>query len=1024
MSARVKPSRISKPGPSKLRNSLKKSNAAGYAKRHSQKSSNKGKAVSFDDVYEYAPSKVRRAKIGLELDREEATDRHNYASDDDVDLGGMGQDGREGLRARLLGENADDEQVDSGDDEEIESDDAFEESDEEKYAGFDFSSMRRKATGTSSKKNIRKLPKTLPDVDLNEDSDDVVSDAASTDKLEEDEDEEMEDGDAENFFDILEVFDGKADAEDDAPAKQTAEKTKDPMSDASGEASESEDDQMSEDDHGEEEDAVSASEDEASPEALAELESFLSRLDPAEDKKRKSNDVSATQSIPKKRRLMQERTEAGDEGEFGVSAGGSRALKLDDLLAPLASSSTLTTLKKSMKPLTSTSNKTKTLSAPLPQRAQERLDREAAYEQTKEEVDKWSATMKHIKQAEHLSFPLQAQPEGRVSNLELAAKFKPSNELESAVDNLLKSAQLRDQDIAGTEALKMAHLSVEEVAARRAELRMMRELAFRADKKAKRIAKIKSKAYRRIRKKQRERLGGEEGDVDVDVEDAGAQLKAEVERARERATLRHKTTGKWAKAMQGRGELDVDQRQAIGEMLERGEKLRRRIQGEISGDESEESESDDEAQDIETIKQGAFEELAMLNASEALSADVKSKSVFNMKFMRDAAARQTREADAAADDFLKEMGGVEQGSDDDASGDGLGAMTEGPSVQRVGGRVIYHPGTNPYAKPVGSHASETSSVTLQSADLVQDSPKSLNSISSPRVSAPAQESNPWLVTSSSSGTSRKRSEVLVQKGSDALAKSTNKLKKRIAKGGEEKERIQNDAVLEIDANNVLTVLEPASTPAVIKTKHELKGTGKGKEKPKNDSIAVQISPADADDSDGHSEVDEQERTLERKRQGGKGKGVAAFKQRELVSLAFAGDNVVQAFEDLKQTEIEADAPREVDTTLPGWGSWGGTGTKKLPPRPNLIKKIAGVDPSSRADYKKAHVIISERRDKKAAKYLVKELPYPYTSHAQYARSMDIPIGAEWNTRVGFQRGTLPRVVKKMGTVIEPLVKPS
>ncbi|KAG1879616.1 small-subunit processome [Suillus tomentosus] len=818
----------------------------------------------------------------------------------------------EDLRVRLIGENEDDERMDSGDDEEIESDDAFDESDEEKY-GLYFPSN----------------------------------------------------------------------------------------------------------DHDEEEDAVSTSED--APEALEELQDFISTLDSADDKKRKLNDVS-TQSPSKKRRLVQERTEAGDEGEFGVSVRGSTALKLDDLLAPLASSSALTTLKKSIKVLTSTSNKTKTLSAPLPQRAQERLDREAAYEQTKDEVDKWSATMKRIKQAEHLSFPLQAQSEGRVSNLELAAKFKPSNELESAVDNLLKSAQLRDQDIAGTEALKMAHLSVEEVAARRAELRMMRELAFRADKKAKRIAKIKSKAYRRIRKKQRERLGGEEGDADVDVEDAEARLKAEVERARERATLRHKTTGKWAKAMQGREELDVDQRQAIGEMLERGEKLRRRIQGEMSGDESEENESDDEEQDVETIKQGAFEELAMLNASDVLPPDIGSKSVFNMKFMRDAAERQTREADTAADDFLKEMGGVEQESDDDACGDR--AVTEGPSVQRVGGRVVYHPGTIPYTKPIDSHASETSSVTLQSADLVQDSPKSLNFISSPIISSPTQESNPWLVTSSSSGPSRKRSEVLVQKGSDALAKSTNKLKKRIAKGGEEKERIQDDAVLEIDADNVLTALEPASTPAVINTKHKPKAKGKGKEQPKNDSVAVQISPADADDSDGHSEVDEQERTLERKRKGGKGKGVTAFKQRELVSLAFAGDNVVQAFEDLKQSEIEADAPREVDTTLPGWGSWGGTGTKKFPPRPNLIKKIAGVEPSSRADYKKAHVIISEKRDKKAAKYLVKELPYPYTSHAQYARSMDIPVGAEWNTRVGFQRGTLPRVVKKMGTVIEPLVKAS
>jgi U3 small nucleolar RNA-associated protein 14 len=240
----------------------------------------------------------------------------------------------------------------------------------------------------------------------------------------------------------------------------------------------------------------------------------------------------------------------------------------------------------------------------------------------------------------------------------------------------------------------------------------------------------------------------------------------------------------------------------------------------------------------------------------------------------------------------------------------------------------------------------------------------LNAISSPRVPTPTQESNPWLVKSSSSGPSRKRSEVLVQKGSDALAKSTHKLKKRIAKGGEEQERIRDDAVLEIDASNVLTVLEPTSTPAIINTKQT---TGKGQKKPKDDSVSVQISPVDADDSDGHSEVNEQEHTLERKRQGGKGRGVTAFKQRELVSLAFAGDNVVQAFEDLKQTEIEADAPQEVDTTLPGWGSWGGTGTKKLPPRPNLIKKIAGVDPSSRADYKKAHVIISERRDKKSGK---------------------------------------------------------
>lgn len=95
------------------------------------------------------------------------------------------------------------------------------------------------------------------------------------------------------------------------------------------------------------------------------------------------------------------------------------------------------------------------------------------------------------------------------------------------------------------------------------------------------------------------------------------------------------------------------------------------------------------------------------------------------------------------------------------------------------------------------------------------------------------------------------------------------------------------------------------------------------------------------------------------------------------------------------------------------GNWGGSGTKKAPPKPQQIKKIAGIDPKSRADFNKSHVIISEKRDKKAAKYTLKDLPYPYTSKAQFEQSMDTPLGTEWNTRLGFQRGTLPRVVKKV-----------
>lgn len=95
------------------------------------------------------------------------------------------------------------------------------------------------------------------------------------------------------------------------------------------------------------------------------------------------------------------------------------------------------------------------------------------------------------------------------------------------------------------------------------------------------------------------------------------------------------------------------------------------------------------------------------------------------------------------------------------------------------------------------------------------------------------------------------------------------------------------------------------------------------------------------------------------------------------------------------------------------GTWGGQGTRKAPPKPDLIKKVAGIDPQSRADFGKAHVIISEKHDKKAAKYLTKDLPYPYTSKAQFERTLEMPIGREWNTRIATQRATLPKVTKKV-----------
>lgn len=212
----------------------------------------------------------------------------------------------------------------------------------------------------------------------------------------------------------------------------------------------------------------------------------------------------------------------------------------------------------------------------------------------------------------------------------------------------------------------------------------MRELMFRADTKAKRLAKIKSKTYRRLKKKQKQKLADklEDGGDSADDE---KKLQREVERARERATLKHKNTGKWAKAMKARGELDEDQREEVLEMLQRGEKLRRKIHAQDEGDDDDDDSGDD-TEDEGRIRASAFDEVAGLGEEE--DPERSEKSLFNMKFMKDAMARDNKKAQDMADEFLKDLAGsdveVSSGNDNDD-----------PQNQPkwTSGRVSFRPGT-------------------------------------------------------------------------------------------------------------------------------------------------------------------------------------------------------------------------------------------------------------------------------------------------------------------------------------------
>jgi len=672
-------------------------------------------------------------------------------------------------------------------------------------------------------------------------------------------------------------------------------------------------------------------------------------------------------------RKRQERTEAVQEGTD--AAGGTTKLRLEDLMA-LGKGS----LMGKVQALAEAPNDGRhpiaskrgggVLQAPLPRIVQDRLDRSAAYKLSKEEVQGWAPTIKRLREAEHLSFPLQptAQPPA-ASNAGLASRFKPTTDMERSVAALLEEGGLTEKQMAEEEGLAMKALDPEEALRRQTELRRMRELMFRAEQKARRANKIKSKTYRRVHRKERERmqqqlaeLTAAEGGLD-DEEREELMYKAAKDRAKERATLRHKNTGKWAKMHVGRNdEASRDATLALEEQLRRGDELRKRIHT-MDEDDDELSLDDDDTDGRAT----AFDELADFEQKEAErdareeaeleASDKKGKGLLNMKFMKDARERQSKAARETIQS-LRDMVTQEGDTSDTEAG-----RPDGVDVHQIGhaaGRAVYH--------TAAARENHTQAPTERPANPFKTS-----------------QSNPWLADSEERTKGPAVSSVPSGTDNTAAARSRHRTERHLQRGQEARAAAMDDAALAIDPH-------------------------------------AQMQAAAASESDSDAEPVEVSKTSRGKR--GRGKrhsSTLPSMQRDLVSEAFAGDDVAVDFVKEKQAVVGAEAPREEDTTLPGWGSWGGKGVRrKSQKNPHLIKKVAGIDPRNRKDYGMDHVIVNEKLDKKASKYKAKDLPFPYTSAAQYEAAMRTPIGAEWNTRTQHQRLTLPRVTTKMGQRIDPI----
>ncbi|MCJ1246326.1 hypothetical protein MMC30_003533 [Trapelia coarctata] len=900
-------------------------------------------------------------------------------------------------------------QVTSDDDSDLDSDEAMGESDEERFAGFTFggsSSAKGKAKKGPTKR-ISEDAMSASDIDLDELEGDEESDDLGDDAV-----------------DLAAMLDA---SDDEQKEKYSGVKSQNHGSE--------DDDSGSDDGESDDRDSelsLSDAEDDTKDIAkLSALQTLVSSLN------------NSNPSARPHRGHTRDAQEAATPSEYGVNP--KQKLTVADLMPTI----TDPRLKKSLKLLTEDPKKSKKgtdgipqkLDVPLAKRQQDRLDRAAAYEKSKETLSRWIETVKHNRRAEHLSFPLidhNALSAKDTKRLLSNTQSKPLTSLESTIQNILVDSGLapvggksQEDQIQAFEELALNKVPIEEVQARRAELRKARELLFREEIRAKRIKKIKSKSYRRVHRRERERNALRESELSAaaGVEfSEDEQEKNDRRRAEERMGARHRES-KWAKGVKetGRAAWDEDARSGVTEMARREEELRRRMAGKDvhrgedeslgSSSSSEEEElSDDDGDNDDRYTQTLKDKLDRLSGDNP---HVSSK-LASMKFMQNAEAAKREQNDADIENLRRELAGEDS--------------PEEGEVEEASGRRSYGPTTTKPADTAskqivsrGEFEERLGSDDEEKEHQEEDTEREVEIITEPHRNSTQK---PPFETKLRTKHDRKASEpTKPQKLAEPeenpwLSMTVKKMSKR------DRRAEVADNIL-IDANPEPTTPAPEPSNSAPKPAPALKGSKLGQaakapvSKPKEKPAQILPTRSDSDnDADSFTGFSSRSSSAEPTTPLS-----APPTNQDLINLAFAGDSVLATFAAEKSATIASEAPQTVSTALPGWGAWTGDGISKREIKRNQAAAAKfntittqGVDPSKRKDAKLEKVIVNEKRVKKNSKYLATQLPFPFENRAQYERALRVPVGPEWTTKETFQSATMPRVLVKQG-VIGAMEKP-
>jgi U3 small nucleolar RNA-associated protein 14 len=285
-----------------------------------------------------------------------------------------------------------------------------------------------------------------------------------------------------------------------------------------------------------------------------------------------------------------------------------------------------------------------------------------------------------------------------------------------------------------------------------------------------------------------------------------------------------------------------------------------------------------------------------------------------MKFMRNAEAARKEQNDAELRRLHRELHGEESQSEAESE---VGRRKFGQSEKTD---------SKPRAKPLPKNEFEEAPGSGDEADLDQD----VDIVVGPPAKQKSQASGAKTAVRPSSKSSG------------------------VQKQQESTEEEENPWLVQTERNNRRRNLSDVQETVDISLDDDQKPSNSAVNACSKKGKATKAAPAKQLGADDHDSDDDNVPVL--------------LKNHDLVKRAFAGDEVVQDFDQEKLDTIEDEGDKVVDNTLPGWGSWAGEGISKRQQKRQKrnLTTVEGVKPEQRKDAKLQRVIINEKRVKKVS----------------------------------------------------------